>query len=241
MDEDTRLKTLDSDEVTEDDKNILRIRKRLSIYKTDSELWDFLSKNSAVLNNISDWTIYRRAIEVASGLKKHGAEIAQILESVEKFISTKSGILELPDIQYLAEAAKKVGDLANLDPNNGEIPILRKSIEDGINSYFEPAINWFNNNKEAARLRINEIEDGLFDKKLQDLILGLNFNDLQKMDQNRLDTLIDLCYEIANKTKFESPDDIKLRIFQNKIRASLRRGSRAEVSSKGNQSKDKSL
>jgi hypothetical protein len=156
------------------------------------------------------------------------AKISETIISAEKYVKSRSGVLQLVDIQSLAEAAKQIDGLVNLDPNNGEIPILRKSIEDGINSYFEPAINWFTNNKKFARPRINEIEDGLFDKKLQDLILGLNFKDLQKMDQNRLDTLIDLCYEIVNKTEFESLDDIKLRIFQSKIRASLRRGSRAE-------------
>ena len=65
MDEDTRLKRLDSDELKEDDKNdVLRIRKLLSNYKTDFELWNFLTKNSDTLRNITDLTIYRRSIEV---------------------------------------------------------------------------------------------------------------------------------------------------------------------------------
>jgi hypothetical protein len=66
MDEDTRLKTLDSNEVTpDDDKNyVLRIRKQLSDYKINFELWNFLRRNSQVLNSIADWTIYRRAVEV---------------------------------------------------------------------------------------------------------------------------------------------------------------------------------
>ena len=66
MDEDTRSKTVDSVEVEQsDDKNqVLRIRKQLSSYKTDSELWNFLMRNSEILNSIKDWTIYRRAVEV---------------------------------------------------------------------------------------------------------------------------------------------------------------------------------
>ncbi len=65
MDEDTRLKTLDSDEVEEDDKNyVLRIRKLLISYKTDFELLNFLRNNSDTLSNIADLTIYRRSVEV---------------------------------------------------------------------------------------------------------------------------------------------------------------------------------
>ncbi len=69
MDEDTRLKTLDSDEVKEDDKNyVLRIRKLLSNYTTDFELWNFLTKNSDTLSDIADLTIYRRSVEVGIDL-----------------------------------------------------------------------------------------------------------------------------------------------------------------------------
>jgi GTPase SAR1 family protein len=66
IDEDTRLKALESDEVKEDnDKNyVLRIRKLLGNYKTDLELWNFLTKNSDTLSNIPDLTIYRRSVEI---------------------------------------------------------------------------------------------------------------------------------------------------------------------------------
>jgi hypothetical protein len=66
MNEDTRLKVWESDEVKEDhDKNfVLRIRQLLSNYKTDFELWNFLTKNSDTLSNITDLTIYRRFFEV---------------------------------------------------------------------------------------------------------------------------------------------------------------------------------
>lgn len=66
MDEDTLFKTLESDEVEEDDEKnyVLRIRRLLSNYKTDLELWNFLRKNSDTLSNIPDLTIYRRAVEV---------------------------------------------------------------------------------------------------------------------------------------------------------------------------------
>jgi uncharacterized protein YjbI with pentapeptide repeats/GTPase SAR1 family protein len=67
MDEATRLKALESDEVKEDDdKNyVLRIRKLLGNYKKETELWNFLNcgKNSDTLSEIPDLTIYRRSVE----------------------------------------------------------------------------------------------------------------------------------------------------------------------------------
>ena len=66
MDDDTRSKVWESDEVKEgDDKNyVLRIRKLLSDYKADSELWNLLTKNSKTLSDIQDMNIYRRSAEV---------------------------------------------------------------------------------------------------------------------------------------------------------------------------------
>jgi hypothetical protein len=165
------------------------------------------------------------SIKLAISQRRYNAKIGEIIKSAEQFIAARYGILELPDIQSLAEAAKKIGDLISLDPNNRNIQMLRRNVEDGLNSYFEPTIKWFNDNNRFARLKINEIEPGLYDRKLQDLILSLNFDELQKIDQNKLDSLIHLCAEVSNKTEFQSYDDQNLRRFQSKIRASFRRGS----------------
>jgi GTPase SAR1 family protein len=43
-----------------------RIRKILSNFKTDSELWSFLTKNMDILDNIKDWKIYRRVAEIST-------------------------------------------------------------------------------------------------------------------------------------------------------------------------------
>jgi len=65
MSEDIRSKKLESDETEEDNKNeVLRIRTLLRNYKSDTELWNFLTKNSNTLGSIVDLSIYRRAIEV---------------------------------------------------------------------------------------------------------------------------------------------------------------------------------
>jgi hypothetical protein len=43
-----------------------RIRKILSNFKTDSELWSFLTKNMDILDNIKDWKIYRCVAEIST-------------------------------------------------------------------------------------------------------------------------------------------------------------------------------
>ena len=64
MDDETRLKSLDLYEEKKDEIDT-KVWKVLRDFKSDSDLWDFLVKNSNTLRNIRDWSIYSRAIEVA--------------------------------------------------------------------------------------------------------------------------------------------------------------------------------
>jgi uncharacterized protein YjbI with pentapeptide repeats len=64
MDEETRLKSFDLYEEKKDEIDT-KVWKVLHDFKTDSDLWDFLVKNSNTLRNVRDWSIYSRAIEVA--------------------------------------------------------------------------------------------------------------------------------------------------------------------------------
>ncbi|MDW0175897.1 MAG: pentapeptide repeat-containing protein [Nitrososphaeraceae archaeon] len=64
MDDETRLKSLDLYEEKKDEFDT-KVWKVLRDFKTDSDLWDFLVKNSNTLRNVRDWSIYSRAIEVA--------------------------------------------------------------------------------------------------------------------------------------------------------------------------------
>jgi hypothetical protein len=110
MDEDTRLKVWESDEVKEDnDKNyVLRIRK-LSNYKTDSELWNFLTKNSETLSNITDLTIYRRSVEV--GIEP---SIATTNKNQEAYALLKSG--------QISTFNKRIAEFGNLDLPGANLP-----------------------------------------------------------------------------------------------------------------------
>jgi len=63
MDNETRFKSLDLYEGKKDDDD-MKIWRILRDFKTDSDLWNFLVKNSETIRNIRDWSLYRLAIEV---------------------------------------------------------------------------------------------------------------------------------------------------------------------------------
>jgi uncharacterized protein YjbI with pentapeptide repeats/energy-coupling factor transporter ATP-binding protein EcfA2 len=63
MDDETRFKSLDLYEGKKDDDD-MKVWKVLRDFKTDSDLWNFLVKNSDTIRNIRDWSFYRLAIEV---------------------------------------------------------------------------------------------------------------------------------------------------------------------------------
>jgi uncharacterized protein YjbI with pentapeptide repeats/GTPase SAR1 family protein len=110
MDEDTRLKALESDEVKQDDdKNyVLRIRKLLGNYKTDLELWNFLTKNSDTLSNIPDLTIYRRSVEV-------GIEPTKVTtgKDQEAYALLRSG--------KISEFNKRIAEFGNLNLSGADL------------------------------------------------------------------------------------------------------------------------
>ena len=63
MDDETRFKSLDLYEGKKDYDD-MKVWKVLRDFKTDSDLWNFLVKNSDTIRNIRDWSLYRLAIEV---------------------------------------------------------------------------------------------------------------------------------------------------------------------------------
>ncbi len=76
MKDDTRMTNLDLEEVKEGENNSLDVRKVLRNFKTESELWNFLVVNFDTLNNIKDWTIYRRATQAITEPSIQAKEIA---------------------------------------------------------------------------------------------------------------------------------------------------------------------
>ncbi len=126
-----RLKLLELDD-NEEEKNKdhdLRIRKILRNFKTDSDLWLFLTKNINILTKINDWSIYRRATETGnvfpSIIQDANAEALELLQK-EKIV----------EFNKKREEEKQFANL-HLEDCNLERHNLRKAKLGNI--YFEAA------------------------------------------------------------------------------------------------------
>jgi hypothetical protein len=146
-------------------------------------------------------------IKIAISQHQFNTKVTQTIKAADELCAIKYPNSNLVDIQCLANAAKKVGEIINLDPRNKEIPRLRNNIDDAVKAYLQPTINWLTRNMRFARRKINQI--------------GLSFDELQKIGQIKLDSLIHLCGEVADNTEFISEDDPQLMIFQSKLCASF--------------------
>ena len=149
--------------------------------------------------------------------------------TVEKLISTAQGLLvvkypnsDLIDLQYLAHAAKKASELASLDPTNEELPLLYKIINDRAALFSQPTMEWLVKNSDYARPKLNQIEPGFYDIKIQEMVRNLSYDELLKIDQVRLRTLTILLAEVARNTEYKSEDDKNLNTLYLRIRALLR-------------------
>ena len=159
-------------------------------------------------------------IKIAVSQQQFNAKISALIKIARDSIATK-GPTNFIDIQRIDDAVKKINDLINLDPKNKEIPKLQTIIDDSLNMYKQPVIEWLGNNMMVARLKINEIKSDLYDYELPDLFDSLSFNELSKIEKSKLQVLIHLSSEVTRKTKFESEDDRKLKILIAKLRAAF--------------------
>jgi uncharacterized protein YjbI with pentapeptide repeats len=124
MDEETRFKTLDLYEGKKDEDD-MKVWKVLRDFKTDSDLWNFLVQNSDTLRNIQDWTMYRRAIEVAVEptaiqRKTINYEAVKLLQSgkINEFNDKRS--IEFK-ILYIREADLRDADLRDADLRDADL------------------------------------------------------------------------------------------------------------------------
>ncbi|MGI0021551.1 MAG: pentapeptide repeat-containing protein, partial [Nitrososphaeraceae archaeon] len=124
MDDDTRLKSLDLYEEKKDEIDT-KVWKVLRDFKTDSDLWDFLIKNSDTLRNVRDWSIYSRAIEVAiepTGIpgKTVNYEAVKLLQSgkINEFNDKRAIEFKILSIR---EADLRDADLRDADLRDAEL------------------------------------------------------------------------------------------------------------------------
>ena len=128
MDDETRFKSLDLYEGKKDDDD-MKIWKVLRDFKTDSDLWNFLVKNSDTIRNIRDWSLYRLAIEVveptALQRKTINYEAVRLLQSgkINEFNDKRAiefKILSLRDAD-LRDADLRDADLRDADLRDADL------------------------------------------------------------------------------------------------------------------------
>ena len=129
MDDETRFKSLDLYEGKKDDDD-MKIWKVLRDFKTDSDLWNFLVKNSDTIRNIRDWSLYKLAIEVvveptALHRKTINYEAVRLLQSgkINEFNDKRAiefKILSLRDAD-LRDADLRDADLRDADLRDADL------------------------------------------------------------------------------------------------------------------------
>ena len=149
------------------------------------------------------------------------AKISNLIDEVKnEYFQYRDQRTGLIDVQALDSAAKKVGQLLNLDPNNNDVPTLKMVINDNLKIYKNSAIEWLSNNAPVARLKINQIEiDFSFYDKLFEDVGMLSFDKLLEADQSSNLVLVHLFREVSKNTIFLSITDEKLENFVGKLRA----------------------
>jgi uncharacterized protein YjbI with pentapeptide repeats len=129
MDNETRFKSLDLYEGKKDDDD-MKVWKVLRDFKTDSDLWNFLVKNSDTIRNIRDWSLYKLAIEVvveptALHRKTIDYEAVRLLQSgkINEFNDKRAiefKILSLRDAD-LRDADLRDADLRDADLRDADL------------------------------------------------------------------------------------------------------------------------
>ena len=162
------------------------------------------------------------SIHVAISQNRFRATVKELISTVQGLLGVKYTNTDIIDFQYLTLAAKRVGKLASLEPNNEELPALYRVINDGVAWFSQPTLEWLVKNSEYAKPKLHEIDPTLYDDKIQQMVQNLSYDELQKMDQTRSRTLNTLLAEVAKNREFTAEDDTNLENLFIKLRASLR-------------------
>lgn len=157
------------------------------------------------------------SIKIAISEKKFSKKISGLIDEINTALQRPEDS-KFVDIQALNDAAKKLSELMNLNPTNKEINSLRQRIDDELNLYVQPLMEWLSNNSLVARRKINEVRTGLYDDILYDLVGRLSYEELKKINGVCLKYLIFLITEVKKGRKYLSEDDKNLVILQTKFR-----------------------
>ncbi len=159
------------------------------------------------------------SIKIAISQNQFNKKISTLIDQINTALQEGPKDSKFVDIQALNEAAKKLSELMILNPTNEKLNDLKQQIDDKLNLYVQPLMDWLSNNSLIARRRINEVRPRLYDDILYDLVGKLSYDELKKIDRTNLQYLIILYTELLRVREYKSEDDQNLRILQYKFRA----------------------
>jgi hypothetical protein len=158
-------------------------------------------------------------IKIAVSQNKFEEKIKKLIIEAYDLLKRRDLISNRVHLYDLLDAAIKVNELVNLDSRNKEISRFIGLINEELDKYKEPAIEWMNNNMRVARHKVNEIRNFLYESELFDIIYSLSFKTLVNMSNSYINALVYLFAEVEQNTIFSSPEDRKLKLLVLKLRA----------------------
>jgi uncharacterized caspase-like protein len=147
------------------------------------------------------------------------AKIKKLIAEAEELVVRPDPKTNLVAIVSLQDAAKKINKLIGLKEDHQEIPRLQELVDQSLEMYKQPTINWLDSNVIVASEKINEIRDNFYDVELPNLVWSLSFDKLVTLSDSYIKALFYITSHVRRNTKFEGSDDQKLEVLTNQLRA----------------------
>lgn len=158
-------------------------------------------------------------IKIAISHGTFDAKIKKLIKEAEELVAKPDIRTNLVSMFLLQDAAKKVNELISLKKDHTEIPRLQGLIDKSLERYKQPTITWLDSNMRVATEKINAIRDSFYDFELPNLVYSLSFNQLVTLSDSYVKALVYITSHVKQNTQFEKPDDPKLLVLTNQLRA----------------------
>jgi uncharacterized caspase-like protein len=156
-------------------------------------------------------------IKIAISQRTFDTKIKILIEETEELLGN-SPETNFISIFSLQDATKKVNQLISLKRDHPAIPTLEDKIDEALNMYKQPGIEWLVNNTSIAGRKLNEIRDNFYTVELYELIWSLSFKKLVTLSDYYIKALFYITSHVKQNTLFERLDDPKLLILTSQLR-----------------------
>jgi hypothetical protein len=150
--------------------------------------------------------------------------VKSLVTNIQKLTTKSNEVPLFTDIRDLREAVKKVNSLSALDPSNVEIPNLMTKINDSLQQYRQPLIDWLGQNIMIAGREIDKIAPNLYSTHFYEIADNLTYEGFQRLSELDLEYLVHLTPQIKSETHYTSEDDERLWSLCTRLDSATKRG-----------------